>query len=142
VRVRVLAVGCVAGAVLAAAAAAAASPLHSKTFRTPSRNIGCAYYDASITGTAIFRCDLLSGLHPEPARRCEGDWTGASMSLRGRAGPTCAGDTVYDRRAPILAYGRVWSRAGLTCTSRMTGLTCRNRDGHGFFLARERWRVF
>jgi hypothetical protein len=95
-----------------------------------------------VTGTAIFRCDLLSGLKPEPARRCDVDWTGASMGLRGRAGPTCAGDTVYDQRGAVLAYGRTWTRAGLRCTSRATGLTCRNRDGHGFFLSRERWRVF
>ena len=138
---RALLAGLLACSVLAAVANAA-PPLRSKTFRTPSRNIGCAYYDASITGRVVFRCDLLSGLNPEPARRCEGDWTGASMSARGRGGPTCAGDTVYDQRAPILAYGRTWSRGGLSCVSRTTGLTCRNRDGHGFFLARERWRVF
>jgi uncharacterized protein DUF6636 len=141
VRVWVLAVGCLVVVVLASAAAAA-PPLHSKTFRTPSRNISCAFFPASVTGTAMFRCDLLSGLSPEPKQHCEGDWTGASMRLHGRAGPTCAGDTVYDQRAPILAYGRTWTRAGLSCISRMTGLTCRNRDGHGFFLARERWRVF
>ena len=136
-----IAAGC-AAAVLLPAAATAAGPLHSKTFRTPSRNIACAYYEASITGTAVFRCDLLSGLHPEPTRPCDVDWTGASMGLRGRADPTCAGDTVYDRRAPILAYGRTWTRAGMSCASRMTGLRCRNRDGHGFFLSRARWRVF
>ena len=64
------------------------------------------------------------------------------MGLRGRAGPTCAGDTVYDPRAPVLAYGSTWSLAGLSCASRATGLTCRNRDGHGFFLSRASWRVF
>jgi hypothetical protein len=85
---------------------------------------------------------LLSGLRPAPKRQCDGDWTGASMSVNGPAGPTCAGDTVYDRRAPILAYGRTWTLARLSCVSRATGLTCRNRDGHGFFLSRERWRIF
>jgi hypothetical protein len=120
----------------------AAAILHSKTFRTPSRNIACAYYDASITGRVVFRCDLLSGLRPKPARHCEVDWTGTSMSVRGRAGPTCAGDTVYDRRAPILGYGKAWTRGGISCTSAATGLTCRNVDGHGFFLSRRRWRVF
>ena len=138
-RVWVAAVGLV---VALAAAGDAGAILHSKTFRTPSKNIACAYYGASITGRVIFRCDLLSGLRPKPARHCEVDWTGASMSVRGRAGPTCAGDTVYDRRAPILAYGNAWTRGGISCTSRTTGLTCRNVDGHGFFLSRQSWRVF
>jgi hypothetical protein len=128
-------------AVLAAPAAGARS-LSTKTFLTPSKNIACAYYPASITGRAVFRCDLMSGLHPRPARHCDVDWTGASMAPRGKAGPTCAGDTVYDRSAPVLAYGKSWFYGGITCASRATGLTCRNRDGHGFFLSRQSWRVF
>ncbi len=135
-------VAIVCGALLAGAAGGSPGALHSRTFRTPSKNISCAYYPASITGTAVFRCDLFSGLRPKPKRRCDVDWTGASMGLRGRAGPTCAGDTVYDPHAPILAYGSTWSLAGLSCSSRATGLTCRNRDGHGFFLSRASWRVF
>jgi len=97
---------------------------------------------ASITGRAVFRCDLLSGLRPKPARHCDVDWTGASMGPRGKAGPTCAGDTVYDRSAPILAYGRTWSYGGIVCTSRTSGLTCRNGDKHGFFLSRQKVKLF
>ncbi len=122
--------------------AAPAPALSTKTFRTPSKNIACAFYPASITGRAVFRCDLLSGLKPRPTRHCDVDWTGASMGPRGKAGPTCAGDTVYDPHAPVLAYGRTWSYGGVSCTSRATGLTCRNRDRHGFFLSRQSWRVF
>jgi hypothetical protein len=125
-----------------APAGSASGALHSKTFSTPSKNISCAYFPASVVGGAVFRCDLFSGLRPEPKRHCEVDWTGASMGLRGRAGPTCAGDTVHDPRAPILGYGGTWTRAGLSCSSKTTGLTCRNRDGHGFFLSRQSWRVF
>jgi hypothetical protein len=29
-----------------------------------------------------------------------------------------------------------------TCSSRATGVTCRNRDGHGLFVARETWRTW
>jgi two-component sensor histidine kinase len=35
-----------------------------------------------------------------------------------------------------------WSRGGFRCTSMRTGLACRNRSGHGFFLSRASWRVF
>ncbi len=108
------------------------------SFRTPSKNIACAFQ----TRPAFLRCDILSGLKPEPSRRCAGDWTGVSMRRFGKAAATCAGDTVYERRAPVLAYGRVWTRGGFRCLSRPTGLTCSNGSRHGFFLSRERWRVF
>ena len=39
--------------------------------------------------------------------------------------------------ARVLAYGTTWAGGGLRCTSAETGLTCRNRSGHGFFLSRE-----
>jgi hypothetical protein len=43
---------------------------------------------------------------------------------------------------PKLAYGRSYSWRGIRCTSAATGLTCRNPSGHGFFLSRQRQRVF
>ena len=108
------------------------------TFRMPSKNIACAH--ATGFGPVFLRCDILSGLKPRPRGRCELDWTGISMGT-GRPGPTCAGDTVYDTKAPVLAYGRVWKRGPFTCLSSWAGLSCANRGGHGFFLSRERWAV-
>ncbi len=84
------------------------------------------------------RCDILSGLKPEPRGRCELDWTGVAMGT-GKAGPACAGDTVYDLKAPVLGYGRTWRRGPFTCLSMRVGLSCSNRSGHGFFLSRESW---
>jgi hypothetical protein len=104
----------------------------------PSRNMGCLYQRAA----RVIRCDVLSGLQPRPARRCELDWVGITLSARGRARPQCAGDTAYDQRAPILRYGSSWRRGEITCRSARDGLRCVNRAGHGFFLARERWRVY
>lgn len=43
---------------------------------------------------------------------------------------------------PVLAYGRTWRKAGFTCTSRRTALTCRNRSGHGWTLSRSRQVIF
>jgi hypothetical protein len=128
-RILLLAVGL---ALTGAAPAAAAGVF----FQTPSRNIGCAYFNGSL------RCDVRSGLRPVPRGRCELDWTGISLGSTGRARPTCAGDTAYDARSRILAYGSRWRRGGITCTSRRTGLIGQNRSRHGFVLARERWRVF
>lgn len=64
------------------------------------------------------------------------------MRPTGRATASCAGDTVYNPRARILAYGETWRRGGFRCTSRTAGLTCTNRSDHGFFLSRQRWRLF
>jgi hypothetical protein len=107
-------------------------------FRMPSGNIGCAYAARGAT----LRCDILSGLRPEPRGRCELDWTGLTVAATGRARPQCAGDTAVDLRSPVLRYGRTWRRGGITCRSATTGLRCSNRAGHGFFLSRARWRLF
>ncbi len=124
--------------VCAAAVAASAQGRESVyvSFRMPSGNIACGY--STDFGPVTLRCDILSGLRPEPRRRCELDWTGLSMG-RGSATPTCAGDTVYDRKAPVLRYGSVWKRGPFTCLSLLIGLSCVNSTGHGFFLSKQRW---
>jgi len=122
-------------------------------FKTPSGNIVClTFLDSGVPGPkqAVVHCGIHSGLKPAPPRRpCqEGGYAGDRVSLltTGRVDvPPCAGDPgafVGEEAARVLAYGRSWSGGGLRCTSAMAGLTCRNRDGHGFFLSRERWRAF
>ena len=118
------------------AAAAQSSSSVIVSFRMPSNNIACSYITGF--GPVALRCDILSGMKPRPRGSCELDWTGLSMGL-GSARPTCAGDTVFDRRAPVLKYGSVWKRGPFTCVSLLIGLSCTNRTGHGFFLSKERW---
>lgn len=110
--------------------------LHSRTFQMPSKNIGCT------EGEDVLVCDILSGLNPEPKRKCELDWTGMEMEKLGPSQPRCAGDTAYDQSAPVLEYGTAWSRNGFTCISMENGLECRNEDRHGFLLSREKWTQF
>jgi hypothetical protein len=106
-------------------------------FQTPSKNIGCIY-SAGLGRRTYLRCDILSGLRPEPKRPCPVDWTGFSMTAKSRATATCAGDTTYDRAARIVPYGGTWHQRGFACTIRRVGLRCRNATGHGFFLSRTR----
>jgi hypothetical protein len=47
-----------------------------------------------------------------------------------------------DPSAPVLDYGHTWARGGYKCVSRTSGLTCTNRDGHGWFLSRASSRIF
>lgn len=114
-------------------------------FQTPSKNIGCLYWTAG-TGqrrpAPFLRCDILSGVKPPQAGVCQLDWTGFSMTAISPARVTCAGDTVYARSAPVVAYGSTWKRGGFTCTSRRVGLRCTNAAGRGFFLSRKRSFAF
>ena len=92
----------------------------------PSHNVGCGL------DSGVLRCDILSGLKPEPSEACELDWTGVVLDATSAAQPECAGDTVVDQSAPVLGYAEKWSREGLTCVSRQSGLECKNAAGHGF----------
>jgi hypothetical protein len=116
------------------------------SFRTPSGNIGCAF-SAGLSGAAkpTIRCDIRSGLEPPPPRpaTCDLDYgDSVELSRTGRASFVCHGDTAIDPRSRVLGYGRTWRRNGLSCTSRAVGLTCTNLSGRGFFLSRQRWRIF
>jgi hypothetical protein len=137
--------------------AASVAGARSSYFKTPSGNIVCWYDLAYPTRTGATRpllvCAIHSGLKPKPpyTRECRAgrlDHNADRISLwaSGRAEPVpCSGDAgpfVGERGARVLGYGRTWSAGGLRCTSAITGLTCRNKSGHGFFLSREKWRSF
>ena len=111
-------------------------------FQTPSKNIACQFYTDN--GQGVLRCDLMNmeTRPPRPAD-CDLDWGHAfEMSAKGSPARICAGDTVVDPSMPVLAYGEVWQRAGFTCRSEQTGLTCFNAMQHGFSLARAEQKVF
>jgi hypothetical protein len=122
-------------------------------FKTPSRNIQCDYGFGG-TARAYVRCGIKSGLKPAPPSRGTGcfqaPWVSLGPTGRAQIGPsTCPGEDALDAGpfagagvGQMLAYGKAWSGGGLRCTSAITGLTCRNKSGHGFFLSREHWRAF
>lgn len=117
---------------LAALVLAPAAAGYVGAFQTPSHNIACEA--DSIQGRVTLGCVLFSADGP----RGQKTW---SMLSRGRA-------TVHYVQAniatevPVLRYGKTWALRGFTCTSRRTGLTCRNLSRHGFFLSRSRQRIF
>lgn len=105
-------------------------------FLTPSRNIVCQFFadNGQENGRAVLGCDIMNmEIRPRRPSDCELDWGHAfEMSAKGSAGRICAGDTVMDASLPVLAYGEVWQRAGFTCRSEQTGLTCFNAMQRGF----------
>jgi hypothetical protein len=107
-------------------------------FRTPSGNIGC-YADRSGIRCDIGRTDFAAP--PQPAS-CDFDYGNAfQMSRTSRSRRICHSDTVLGARR-VLGYGRTLRVGAFTCSSRTSGLTCRNTAGHGWFLSRERARLF
>jgi hypothetical protein len=117
----------------AAAVLAGAVPAGAKTrlehFNTPSGRILCAY----VSGEETFvRCDLLF-LNDR-----------AALLNAGRRGRLVrVTDAIGDIHAPVLRYGTSRAFGRFTCTSRTTGLTCRDRrSGHGFAVSRQRRRMF
>jgi hypothetical protein len=99
-------------------------------FHTPSGNIGC------VSDGGYLRCDILQKFWKSPARPAS-----CHMRKTGAVGWTCHGDTAL-HAGSALAYGKTWYYGAFTCTSQITGLTCRNRSGHGFFLSKQSYRVF
>jgi uncharacterized protein DUF6636 len=128
-----------AGIVLALGATAAEARY--VDFRTPSGNIGCAYSD---NPRPSLRCDILqSSDMPQKPRSCDLDYGYAyAMHRRGKVITLCAGDTVVNQNAPVLHYGKSKRVGGFTCRSRMRGLRCKNKSGHGIFLSRARIEKF
>ncbi len=114
-------------------------------FRMPSNNIFCAYIASSSPYAKYIRCDIMSGIKPKPSNKgCVEGSRGVSvdMNVTGKATYPCSSDTVYNKSATMLAYGKTWRRSGFTCKSAMTGLTCTNASGHGFSLSRQRTSRF
>jgi hypothetical protein len=128
-----------ASAVLATVAASASLA----GFQTPSHQIACLYSHVSGEPAAL-RCDV-AGVADPPKRpkSCRLDYGSAfGLGATGKARRLCAGDTVLNPKAEVLAYGRSRTLGPFTCTSRTSGLRCATHAGHGFELSRARQRLF
>ena len=65
--------------------------------------------------------------------------------MRHRKRPRARADqpAVRPRQAhPGAPYDDVWEGFDVTRVSQTSGLLCLSGDGHGFFLSRERWKLF
>lgn len=130
-------------AMLALGSLATASSSKTMTFvqfRMPSNNVFCAYVVSSSPYAKYLRCDIQSGIKPKPTGKCRYEGSrgfSANIGVTGKATFPCSSDSVYNKSAPKLAYGKTWRRGGFTCKSKLTGLRCSNLSRHGFFLSRQ-----
>jgi uncharacterized protein DUF6636 len=115
---------------LALLVVAAPALARERDFQTPSKRIRCAAFSSGGPG-AFVRCDL-SFLNDRAAL----------LRARGRGRIVRVTDAVSSTDAPVLRYGHSLRFGPFRCTSRTSGLTCRSRAGHGFFVSRERRRTF
>ena len=119
-------------------------------FRSPSGNIECLVLPR---GRAIL-CTLGSA---DYARRLQArcmapsgagvDWHGFMLAATGKGAINCSGGILYNPTTQrpsyvTLAYGKSWRQGVFTCWSRISGVTCRNRSGHGLTVSRQSWRVW
>lgn len=140
----------IAVAVLAALATAAPAAATTRYFETPSKNIVCGYVVARGTPSTL-ECGVVSGLNPpapKPSPACKGVDPASDRIRLGATGKPygfCSGDVgvlAETGLAPVLQYGLSLTTGPFRCSSATTGLTCKNGQGHGFFLSRESWRSF
>jgi hypothetical protein len=102
-------------------------------FKTPSGNISCG------TGpNAGPRYAIVCTVFSEANLRGQKIW---AMRRRGRV-RVFRSQSNAAVEVRILRYGQTYQGFGVRCMSRQRGLTCRNRFEHGFFLSRQRQRVF
>jgi Family of unknown function (DUF6636) len=114
--------------------------------RTPSKNISCFY----VPGGNSLLCDIKQASYLEQVQnQCMArdglDWHGFTLNATRRGDFVCSGGILYNSNKnyptyKTLAYGKTWKFSVFTCTSRVTGLTCVSRTGHGLFISRQSWR--
>ena len=119
-------------------------------FRSPSKNIKCLFVPGppSMMLCQITRADYASRLVKYCGSPPIGvDWGGFSLGATRKGSIVCTGGVLYnpDTQRPTyvtLPYGRSWRHGVFTCWSRLAGVTCRNRKGHGLFVSRQTWRAW
>ena len=112
------------------------------SFQSPSHNIGCIVGSSSGARCDIRHRDWSPPTRPKSCPSFTDYGQGLEVGRQGRGRVVCAGDTALTN-GRALAYGHSHSVGRYTCTSRASGMTCRNRrSGHGFTIAKQRYRLF
>jgi hypothetical protein len=142
-----------------ASAAQAALIVRIPGIRSPSGNIQClfvpgAHQATGGRGPSTLLCTIAHASYTKTLQaRCLApggagvDWHGFTLGATQKGSVSCSGGILYnpDTQRPAyttLPYGKTWHHGVFTCSSRVTGITCRNREGHGLFISREAWRAW
>lgn len=132
--------------ILAILAATAAGPAAADVFMfaTPSGNIQCSVGVSA--ESADVQCSIVERSGPPPMPRpmaCASGWGHSFILLeRGPVQMVCGPEPTRLSLQDTAPYGETGRFGDITCQSERTGFSCRNADGHGFFLSRRSQRVF
>jgi hypothetical protein len=102
----------------------------SNKWQSPSGNIVCEYFQH---GDSWVTCETLNDRHQ------------ATVSVYGGRGFFVHNgrDLVATPWTPVLPYGAHYvASVGINCWSRVDGMTCRTKYGHGFFMSRRKQLVW
>ena len=145
---RIVVIGLAAAALAATIATASSAASRVPGFRTPTGNIRCLY----VTGSSnTILCSISRASYAQQLQgRCMGpigagvDWHGFSLGASKKGAILCTGGILYAGRPSYatLPYGKSFRRGAFTCTSRLAGVTCRSRSGHGIFVSRQAYRTW
>jgi hypothetical protein len=135
---------------LVAAGAANAKKTPLPGFHSPSGNIKCFYVPGQ---TSVLRCKIGRAAYSKRLTAYCGsppigvDWAGFELTPVRKGAVTCSGGVLYspERQVPVFVnqpYGTTWRHGAFSCDSGRTGVTCRNRTGHGLFISRASWRAW
>lgn len=105
-----------------APAARAGASWTGNVFSSPTGNIRCRYNPKTEYVACITANDGWAEYLQRYARRPVHDHYSTYIGY---------GRTLY--------YGETWSAPGFSCSSADTGITCRTRAGHGFFISRAKY---
>ena len=119
-------------------------------FHSPSGNIKCFYVPGP---TSVLRCQIRRASYAKRLTAYCGsppigvDWAGFELTPTRKGAVTCSGGVLYspERQVPVFVnqpYGTTWRHGAFRCDSRRSGVTCRNRTGHGLFISRASWRAW
>jgi len=119
-------------------------------FASPSKNILCAYSPPRPDMPASVFCQIMQFTSTLPGYsdpdgimdRCDYPNSFQVQDNAAKANYYCDGPMGFSNRTVILNYGSVFLRGNLSCRSEVSGMTCTNRAGHGFSIAKARQSVF
>ena len=110
-------------------------------FRTPNKAAYCSYWPGWHANGGI-EGGFINGQDPRDAAiECwtPNDGFNLRMSRRGKVFPREYDKSLRGYKPParrILTFGSKTTFRGISCASRRSGLTCVNRDGHGWRIGR------
>lgn len=134
-------VGLAAGlAVLSAPTSASGANPSYVAFRTPGSAAYCSYWPGWVANGGV-EGGFHEGTSKDAAVECwtPNDGFNVRMSNRGRVLPVEYTRSLHGykpRAKRVLAFGKTSTFHGIRCASRRTGLTCTNRDTHGWWIGR------